>query len=65
VASNVSRRIERIRLDNDWDYRELGKVLGVAHSTAHDWANGTHDPNLKSLKRIARRLRIDLAELIS
>jgi transcriptional regulator with XRE-family HTH domain len=65
VASNVSRRIERYRLAKDWGYRELGKALGVSQSTAYDWANDGHTPNLKSLKKIAKRLGIDLMELVS
>jgi transcriptional regulator with XRE-family HTH domain len=65
VAHRVASLIERERLARDLDYRQLGKVLGVSHSTAYDWANGKHQPNLKSLKKIAKRLGIAIAELVS
>jgi transcriptional regulator with XRE-family HTH domain len=64
VASKVAARIERERVGRDWDYRQLAKALGVSLSQAHGWANGTHEPNLSSLRRISRRLHIDLAELV-
>ena len=65
MLSRVASRIEHERVSRGWDYRALGKALGVSHSTAYDWANDNHQPTLKSLRRIARRLGIALEELIA
>ena len=63
-ASKVAKRLDRYMSDHELDYRDLAAKLDVPLSQAHSWATGTHDPNLKSLKHISRRLRIDLAELV-
>lgn len=60
----VATCIERERKRHDWTYRELGVRLGVSGSTAHGWATGDIEPNLANLRRIAKRLRIDLAVLV-
>jgi transcriptional regulator with XRE-family HTH domain len=65
MASKLAGRIEQARIDNGWDYRTLGRVLGVTHSTAWEWAHGKHEPNLASLRRIAKRLKISIADLLA
>jgi transcriptional regulator with XRE-family HTH domain len=65
VASKVSACIERERKKREWDYRALAKHLGVSVSQAHDWATGKHDPNLTSIRRIAKRLGLEVSELVS
>lgn len=57
-------RLDRYMAAHDIDYRGLAKKLKVSLSQAHSWATGAHDPNLESVKRISKRLRIDLAELV-
>ncbi len=49
---------------NDWSYAELAEFLGTSKSQAHDWANGTHEPNLSSLRSIAKKLKCEVIELI-
>jgi transcriptional regulator with XRE-family HTH domain len=65
VASKVASRIERARVERKWDYRALSDALGVSLSTAYNWANGNHEPNLKSLRRISKKLGISIAELVA
>jgi transcriptional regulator with XRE-family HTH domain len=65
VASKVSACIERERKKRDWDYRDLAKHLGVSLSQAHDWATGKYNPRLSNIRRIAKRLGLEVSELIS
>lgn len=50
--------------ERDWSYEQLGDFLGTTKSQAHDWANGTHEPNLASLRKIAKKLGCELIDLI-
>jgi transcriptional regulator with XRE-family HTH domain len=49
---------------NDWSYADLAEKLGTTKSQAHDWVNGTHEPNLNSIRHIAKAFDWDVAELI-
>jgi transcriptional regulator with XRE-family HTH domain len=49
---------------NEWSYADLAEKLGTSKSQAHDWANGTHEPNLSSLREIAKKLDCKIIDLI-
>lgn len=49
---------------HEWSYADLAEKLGTSKSQAHDWVNGAHEPNLQSIRHIAKTLDLDLAELI-
>lgn len=64
AKSKVAKRLDRYIADNGIDYRTLAQKLKVTLSQAHDWATGVHAPNLGSVRRIAKRLRIEISELV-
>ena len=35
---------------------EIARRLGVTRSTVHGWVHGVHEPNLRSLRSIAKAL---------
>lgn len=43
---------------------ELARRLEVSRSTVHDWVHGEHEPTLSSLRKIAKALDVELAELL-
>lgn len=49
---------------NEWSYAELAAQLGTTKSQAHDWANGTHEPNMSSLRHIAKAIDCEVMDLI-
>ncbi len=49
---------------NEWSYADLAEKLGTTKSQAHDWVHGAHEPNLGSIRHIAKVFGWDLAELI-
>lgn len=58
------KRLQAEMKARDWSYADLAAFLGTTKSQAHDWANGTHEPNLASLRHIAKKLKCELVELI-
>jgi len=64
VASKLVRVLGGALTTNNWGYRELADALGVTLSQAHGWATGSSEPNLKNLRRIAKRLRRSVEELV-
>lgn len=64
VASILTKRLQAEMKARDWSYSDLAEFLGTTKSQAHDWANGTHEPNLSSLRHIAKKFGCDLVELI-
>lgn len=65
VATKVSTWLERYRVEHDMKYRDLADKLGVSLSQAHDWATGKYEPTLVNLRWIAKRLKVDIAELVA
>jgi transcriptional regulator with XRE-family HTH domain len=64
VPSSVASRIVRARKRLDISDAELARRLNVTRSTVHAWVHGEHEPNLASLRRIARALGCEVAELL-
>lgn len=64
MASKLATHLKREMKRHDWSYADLAEQLGTTKSQAHDWANGAHEPNLGSIRAIAKALDLDLAELI-
>lgn len=64
MASKLSNCLARVMQAHNWSYADLAEKLGTTKSQAHDWVNGTHEPNLSSIRSIAKKLDLDLAELI-
>lgn len=64
VASKLSNCLAREMKRNEWTFEDLGKKLGTTKSQAHDWVKGTHEPNLSSIRHIAKVFGWDVAELI-
>lgn len=48
----------------DWSYQELADFLGTTKSQAHDWANDAHEANLSTIRKIAKKLKCEVIELI-
>lgn len=38
--------------------------MDVSKSTVHDWVHGVHEPNLESLRRLAKVFGCDLPTLL-
>ena len=64
MASVLTKRLQAEMRAREWSYADLAEFLGTTKSQAHDWANGTHEPNLSSLRHIAKKFDCDLVELI-
>lgn len=64
MASALTKRLQAEMKAREWSYSDLAEFLGTTKSQAHDWANGTHDPNLSSLRRIAKKFGCDVIDLI-
>jgi len=64
VASTTAARIVRARDRLGINDAELARRLDVTRSTVHDWVHGLHEPNLASLRRLARALECELADLL-
>lgn len=64
VASNVATCIVREQEKRGWTDAELARRLKVTRSQVHDWVHGHHEPNLSSLRRIAKVFRCEVADLL-
>jgi len=48
---------------NNWTYQGLGLLIGVAHTTVGQWANGKNLPDPTTLRRLAEVANADEIEL--
>jgi ribosome-binding protein aMBF1 (putative translation factor) len=65
VVSKLAQRIVAARDRLNISDAELARRLRVPRSQVHDWVHGEHEPNLRSLRRLAKVLGTDLAELLA
>lgn len=64
AATKLSMRIDAERERRGWTYDVLAERLDTSKSTAHGWCAGTHEPNLASLRLIAKTFGWSVAKLI-
>jgi transcriptional regulator with XRE-family HTH domain len=64
VAKNVAQRIDERREALGLSITQFATEVGVSKSTACDWVHGTHEPNLTSLRKIAKALKCDVSTLL-
>ena len=48
----------------EWSYQELADHLGVTKSQAHDWVNENGEPQLKNLRKVARKVDCEVSDLV-
>lgn len=58
--SGVSKGLAAERKKRGLTYAKFAALLGVSVTSAFDWENGTHEPPIKKLRKIARRLGVDV-----
>lgn len=60
TAERIARALKR----NDMKPADLATELDVTRSTVHGWLHATHEPNLESLRGMAKVLKCEVADLI-
>ena len=58
------RHLQRLRLQRGWTQDQLASRVGVAKNTVTRIEIGNRRPSLDLLERLARVLRVNLAELL-
>ena len=53
VGNIFGKRLKELRLERGLSQRALGEVFGVCNETISFWENGSREPNLDDLLRIA------------
>ena len=53
VGNIFGKRLKELRLERGLSQRALGEVFGVCNQTISFWENGSREPNLDDLLRIA------------
>lgn len=56
--------IRRVLKRKRWKQADLAREMEIPRSTVSGWVNGTHEPNLKSIRRIAEVCGVSDADLI-
>ena len=57
-------KIEKLMKQKGITAYKLAKETGISHSCFNAWKKGEFEPSLKSLRKIAKYLEIDIKELI-
>lgn len=57
-------KIRALRLQYKMSQTELGKIALIPQTTISDWENSKSIPNVEEIKRIAKALRVTVAELL-
>ena len=62
VVKNVARKIDILRSQYNYTYRELSKKSGVSLATLYDIINGNKIPNIYTLDCICTALNVSLSD---
>lgn len=65
MASKVPVLLTALKEERGWNYFQLAKFLGVKKTVAWQWATNAVDPQLGSLRKIAKKLGVTVGELVS
>ncbi len=64
IRKQVGRNVHRYRLERDWSQEELAFEAGLHQTYASGIENGTRNPTVAVLKKIADALGIEPAALL-
>lgn len=62
IIKNSARRIDYLRVQNNFTYRELAKKTGVSLATIHNIIQCNKIPNILTLESICNALSISLSD---
>ena len=62
VVKNTAQRIDYLRAQNNYTYRDLAKRSGVSLATIHNIIQGNKVPNIYTLHNICNALGISLSD---
>ncbi len=60
----IAMRIKRLRARQNISQAELAKRAGISHGYLARLEIGMHDPTITTLEKLARALRVKVAELL-
>lgn len=60
---HFGRSIMFARLRQKKTLKQVARACGVALQTVHCWENGLHSPNIKSIARLAKVLRLSSSQM--
>jgi transcriptional regulator with XRE-family HTH domain len=64
TAKRLAMRLKRLREERGLTQDRLAKRSGVSHGYLARLEIGMHDPSLSTLKKLAKALKVTVAELV-
>lgn len=61
---SISENIKNLRLQYDLTQSELGEIAGVSDKAVSTWENGTAEPRMGAIQRIAEHFHISKGSLV-
>lgn len=61
---SIGKNIKKIRLEHDLTQAELGKIAGVSDKAVWIWENGSAEPRMGAIQRIANYFSIRKSEIL-
>ena len=65
MKNNVfGKHLKELRIEKGLSQQKLGLILGFCHRAISFWENGSREPDLDTLVKIARYFEVSLEELL-
>ena len=58
------KKLKELRIEQGLSQQKLGEILGFCNQTISFWENGSREPDLDTLVKIARHFDVSLEELL-
>lgn len=61
---SISKNIKKLRLEHNLSQKEFAKIAGVSDKAVSTWENGTKEPRMRTIQKIADFFGIKKSDII-
>lgn len=65
MESSFAKNFKALRKERNMTQAEMGEILKISSMTVRRWENGSREPKMSTIEKIANVLEVDLLDLIS
>lgn len=65
MESSFAKNFKALRKERNMTQAEMGEILKISSMTVRRWENGSREPKMSTIEKIADVLEVDLLDLIS
>ena len=61
---SLGETLKQARIEQGWSIRQLAEIVGISHTTIHNYETDKYEPRISHLKWLAEALELSIIDLI-